>query len=63
MLNFWPFKRKPQEPKGWPWSHREWEGVEIEGVGTVVGWNAEPGVVLCFTKEGHFVDYRLPDYG
>lgn len=53
----------PPQRKGWPWSHRAWEGVEIEGVGIVVGWDAEtPGRVLCFTPDRRFVNYDLPDY-
>lgn len=55
------FSRQP-EPRGWPWSHREWLRVEIPNVGIVVGWDVVPGRVLCFTKEGKFVNYDLPDY-
>lgn len=51
------------ERKGWPFSHREWEGTEIPNVGTVVGWDAAtPGRFLCRTSTGRFVNYDLPDY-
>lgn len=57
------FSRQLSEPRGWPWSHREWEGVEIPNVGIVVGWDVNvPGRLLCFTREGKFVNYDLPDY-
>ena len=49
-------------PRGWPHSHRAWYGVEIRNVGIIVGWDNEPGVVLCLTDEAKFVKYRLPDY-
>lgn len=61
LWNYLFSKRKKPLPE-WPWTHREWIDVEIEGVGTVVGWDEIPGVVLCVDPDGHFVKYRLPDY-
>ncbi len=55
-------RTKPQEPRGWPWSHRHWEGVEIPCVGIVVGWDSTPGRVLVRGEQGDFISYDLPDY-